>query len=262
MLNIEDDRISYYMYKIGKAEHFVRMMEWKKLLEFLDPKKGEKILDIACGKGMLSLRIAKKGCEVYGIDLSDVAINQAKYISEQDAIKNCDFMVGNAEKLPYPNDYFDKIVCSSALEHFDNDLMALKEMDRVLKDKGILSISMDSLTYPIDDELKETHSKLYHVINYYKYENIESKLDKTSLKIDKFNFCINSRFTSYLYNLFFIKNYKQLEKDNTKERASLKNFAFLLVSLILFPLCLASDKLFGNSENGYTILLKCSKKNK
>jgi 2-polyprenyl-3-methyl-5-hydroxy-6-metoxy-1,4-benzoquinol methylase len=40
------------------------------LLKELNPQKGEKILDIACGEGNLSLKIASRGCTVYGIDIS------------------------------------------------------------------------------------------------------------------------------------------------------------------------------------------------
>ena len=71
--------------------------------------------------GTLSLKIAEKGCEVHGIYLSEDAINSAKRLAEREKIA-CEFNVGNAEDLPYPDGYFDKVICSSSLEHFKDDI--------------------------------------------------------------------------------------------------------------------------------------------
>jgi ubiquinone/menaquinone biosynthesis C-methylase UbiE len=80
------------------------------MLEWLGPKEVESILDVACGRGTLSLKIAEKGCEVYGVDLSEDAIDSER-LAEREKIA-CEFKVGSAEDLPYPDGYFDKIVCS------------------------------------------------------------------------------------------------------------------------------------------------------
>lgn len=71
------------------------------MLEWLDPKEGERILDVACGVGELSLKIAEKGCKVYGTDISEGAIKAAKSLTERSGI-TFEFGLGNAENLPYP----------------------------------------------------------------------------------------------------------------------------------------------------------------
>jgi ubiquinone/menaquinone biosynthesis C-methylase UbiE len=53
--------------------------------------------------------------------------------------------------------YFDKVVCSSSLEHFKDDIKALKGMNRVLKPNGSVVLTTDSFAYSINDELKEKH---------------------------------------------------------------------------------------------------------
>ena len=60
----------------------------------------------------------------------------------------CEFVVGDADHLPYKSGYFDKIVCNCSLEHFQNDIKALKEMNRILKQNGYIVLTFDSLSYP------------------------------------------------------------------------------------------------------------------
>ena len=74
----------------------------------------------------MSLKIAEKGCEVHGVDISEDAIKGAKRLAEREKMA-CEFEVGSAEDLPYSDGYFDKVVCSSSLEHFKDDIKALKE---------------------------------------------------------------------------------------------------------------------------------------
>jgi len=126
--------IRHLIYKTVGSTSFVRRIEWRKMLEYLDPKEGERISDITCGDGALSLKIAEKGCEVHGIDISEEAIKAAKRLAERAGI-TCEFRVGNAECLPYPDEYLDKVVCSSSLEHFKDDINALREMRGDLKTK-------------------------------------------------------------------------------------------------------------------------------
>ena len=78
--------IGHLIYKWFGTLNFIRQIEWRSMLEWLDPKEGERILDIACGGGALSFKIAEKGCEVCGVDISEGAINSAKRFSEREKI--------------------------------------------------------------------------------------------------------------------------------------------------------------------------------
>lgn len=143
--------IRHIVYKWIGTPNFIRRIEWASLLWWLDPKEGEKILDVACGGGTLSLKIAERGGSVRGIDISEDEINRATQFAQREKIA-CEFQVGDAEYLPYPDECFDKVVSSSSLEHFQDDLSVLNEMSRVLKPNGIVVLTVDSLTYPIGDE--------------------------------------------------------------------------------------------------------------
>ena len=81
-----ENYIGHLIYKTIGTPNFIRQIEWRNILEWLDLKEGERILDVACGGGTLSLKIAEKGCEVHGIDLSQGAINSAKRLAERERI--------------------------------------------------------------------------------------------------------------------------------------------------------------------------------
>jgi len=236
----------HLIYKTISTTNFIRRIEWRKMLEYLDPKEDERILDIACGNGTLALKIAERRCEVHGIDISKDSIDTARRLAEREKIA-CQFKVGNAENLPYPNMSFDKIVCSSSLEHFKNDISALKEMSRIIKPNGRLIITVDSFTYPITNELKEKHKKSSYVINYYTSEKLKKKFEIVGIKMNKSEYLLNSRITSFFFNI------------GIKMKWSGK--IWILISFIAYPLCLVSDKLFGAKNKGYTLIAEGLKTN-
>ena len=233
------------VYKTMGTTEFFRRIEWQSMLEWLDPKEGEKILDVACGVGTLSLKISEKGCKVYGIDVSEDAINHAKHRSERDRIP-CEFEVGDAEDLPYPNEYFDRVVCSSSLEHFKNDIKALKEMHRVLKPNGSVILTTDSFSYPISDELKERHRQFHYVVNYYTEETLKKRFRISGFEMRRSEYLLSSRVTSFFFNHLFIKWWRP-------------GILRMLISLFLYPLCLMSDRLFGVKDKEYTLITEGEK---
>jgi len=238
--------ISHLIYKTMGTPSFIRRIEWRRMLEYLYPKEGERILDIACGAGELGLKIAERGCEVSGIDMSKDAINSARRLAERERVA-CEFRVGNAEDLPYPDGYFDKIVCSSSLEHFNDDIKALKEMCRVLKPDGSVVMTVDSLTYPISDELKDVHRKIAHVVNYYTRETLEERFKIAGFEMRRSEYLLNSRITSLFFNF------------GIKIRWSWK--LWMMISFIAYPLCLISEELFGVKDKGYTLIAEGKKIN-
>lgn len=226
--------------------NFIRRIEWRTMFEWLSPKENEWILDVACGSGILSLKIAERGCNVHGIDSSENAIKNAKNRAERENIA-CEFEVGSAECLPYQDRYFDKVVCSSSLEHFRDDINALKEMYRVLKPNGYVVLTVDSFTYPINDKLKEMHRKSAHVVNYYTYETLKKRLKISGFEINKSKYLLSSPITSF----FYIMGIK------TKWSGGL----WTAISFIAYPLCSISDKLFGSRDKGYTLIVEGRKVN-
>ena len=56
--------IKHLIHKTIGTPNFIRRIEWRSMLEWLDAKEGERISDVACGGGALSLKIAKADAEV------------------------------------------------------------------------------------------------------------------------------------------------------------------------------------------------------
>lgn len=225
----------HYMY-------FAKAIEAKTILSFLELKKGEKICDIACGSGQQSIKMAKQGCAVYGIDLNARAIETAKSIAKG---YDCDFQVGNAEKIPYDSNMFDKVVSVCSLEHFANDEKAIEEMNRVLKPGGILVLTVDSFTYNgIEKHLQEKHRTDCSVVNYYSVSQLTQKLEKYGFEVLKSKYFINSPISSF----FFIIGLRFGV-----------GYIFRAIFPIAYSLSLLSDYFFGHRNEGYLLAIKAQK---
>ncbi|AEF96951.1 class I SAM-dependent methyltransferase [Methanotorris igneus] len=107
-------------------------------------KRKMKILDVGCGTGFLSLILAELGHEVVGIDLSEGMLNKAREKAKNLGL-DIEFMVGDAENLPFEDNTFDAIVERHILWTLPNPKKAIKEWMRVLKDGGkIILIESES----------------------------------------------------------------------------------------------------------------------
>jgi tellurite methyltransferase len=101
----------------------------------------KKILDVGCGNGRNLFYFLRNGYEVFGIDPNPQAVETVKELSATLAPDNAleNFMVCQAENLPYSNAVFDLIICSAVLhfakdaQHFD---IMLRAIFRVLKPGG------------------------------------------------------------------------------------------------------------------------------
>lgn len=91
-----------------------------------------KVLDVGANDGeFLKLLRDKRDCEIYGIDMSEVAVAKAKE-------KGVDVILGDAEKIPFPDSTFDVVMLNEVLIHLINPSAVLQEIRRVLKPEGFL----------------------------------------------------------------------------------------------------------------------------
>jgi len=114
----------------------------KELIKSAKIKSGQKILDLACGTGLVTKKILNKvgkNGEVYGIDSSNAALKIAK--KWIDGEKNIHFVRGDAETIEF-NTKFDAITCQFALFFFPNEQIVLKNMKKFLKKNGIIALSI------------------------------------------------------------------------------------------------------------------------
>jgi SAM-dependent methyltransferase len=108
----------------------------------LDPKPGERILDIGCGTGNHLIIFNKLGLDVSGIDASPHMIHKAGERLGQ----RCALKTGTAENLPFDDNEFDLAVFINSLEFFDDPLQALREAGRVANRKVFVGV-INSLSW-------------------------------------------------------------------------------------------------------------------
>jgi len=98
----------------------------------------KKILDLGCGQGHFTSIIKNElvDCDVIGLDYSLNAI-----ISACQHYKNIEFIIADANNLPFNDEYFDIIILNNIYEHFADPVRVLQNIRKVLKKNGSIIIS-------------------------------------------------------------------------------------------------------------------------
>ena len=109
----------------------------ERLLAMLEPAKGSRLLDVACGPGYVAGMALERGAKPVGIDFSQsmIAIARRRY-------PNIEFVEGDAENLPFSEASFDRVTVNFGLLHFPHPERALAEALRVLKTGGRIGFTV------------------------------------------------------------------------------------------------------------------------
>ncbi len=111
----------------------------QKLLQLANIRSGEKIIDIACGTGLVSFPAAELAGEkgsVMANDISDKMVATGTAIAKERNISNISFQRMDAEELGVEDNSYDIALCALGLMYFPDPLKAIKEMHRSLKPGG------------------------------------------------------------------------------------------------------------------------------
>ena len=95
------------------------------------------VLEVGCGVGAFSQKLGERSENVIGLDLDRKAINCAKSFN-----RDVDFVVGDAQHLPFKKDVFTLGICAETLEHVPDDAKALSELHKVTKGSGHLFVTV------------------------------------------------------------------------------------------------------------------------
>lgn len=136
--------LAYLFDKVGDIA-LRRRAAW--LIQSLDLKNGDKILDVGCGDGFYLYLLGQIDAtfELTGVDTNLRALNSAEANLKG---KRVGLIQADVLKLPFPKASFNKIIASEVLEHVNDDTLALRELHRVLKKGGILALSVPNKNYP------------------------------------------------------------------------------------------------------------------
>jgi len=139
------DNSDYYMHardNFADKETKFNRYTIKNALSIYYPKRGEKILDIGCGWGNISLALQKKGFAVIGLDYSKKSIEICRNTAKKLGLNPSRFICRDATRSKLGPESFDVVYCCDFVEHIYPHVYEelLDEIHRILKQKGKLVI--------------------------------------------------------------------------------------------------------------------------
>jgi len=111
-----------------------------------------KVADIGCGPGAQSAVWLEEGHHVYGLDVSEAFVEEAR--ERLGGTPRAEFLVGSAASLPWPDALMDVCLMPELLEHVPQWQRSLAEAVRVLKPGGVLYLSTTNTLCPRQDEFR------------------------------------------------------------------------------------------------------------
>lgn len=121
------------------------------IVEAARPGPDDRMLDIACGGGLVVCAFAPHVNQATGIDMTPAMLDQARKLAAGKGLANAEFRQGDATALPYPDGSFAIVTSRFSFHHFPEPLAVLREMVRVCAPGGrVLVID----TYTAEDKAK------------------------------------------------------------------------------------------------------------
>jgi ubiquinone/menaquinone biosynthesis C-methylase UbiE len=128
---------------VREREHQVSFATQKRIvIGMLGGAKG-RLLEVGCGPAVMTPELLAMGFEVQGIDVSSEMVRRAgQRMAGHPLEKRCRFALGDVERLQYPSNTFNAVVCMGVLEYLPRYGRALAEMCRVLVPGGIVVLTL------------------------------------------------------------------------------------------------------------------------
>src|SRR5688572_26092468 len=109
------------------------------LVQRVDPRPGQRVLDVACGSGNAALVAARRYCEVTGIDYVPALVERAMARAAAEGVR-ADFRVVDAQALPFPDASFDVVLSVFGVMFAPDQEKAAKELLRVCRRGGTIGL--------------------------------------------------------------------------------------------------------------------------
>lgn len=160
----------------------------------LGVKPGDKFLDAGAGFGRHAFEAARNGATVFALDYAadEVTTTRGTFgaMIEAKEIPASSFggvLQGDATRLPFADNTFDRVVTSEVLEHIQNDVSAISELHRVLKPGGTLGVTVptwwpEKINWMLSDEYHAPKSIGGHV-RIYSATELKAKLRSAGLDV-------------------------------------------------------------------------------
>ncbi|MGB5321513.1 bifunctional demethylmenaquinone methyltransferase/2-methoxy-6-polyprenyl-1,4-benzoquinol methylase UbiE [Lutimonas sp.] len=137
------DKVSSNYDVLNRVLTFGIDISWRKhVVALVKEGNAQKVLDIATGTGDLAIMMAKADIsDVTGLDISPGMLNIGiQKVKDEGLNGKVDMVIGDSEKLPFEEGTFDAITVAFGVRNFENLELGLREILRVLKPKGTLTV--------------------------------------------------------------------------------------------------------------------------
>jgi cyclopropane fatty-acyl-phospholipid synthase-like methyltransferase len=130
----------------------------------LDLQPGHLVLDMGAGAGRHAFEVYRRGAHIVALDYSLADLKDVSSLfsamagaGEAPAGTSATTVNGDGTRLPFPDNTFDRIICSEVMEHIPDDSAAAAELARVLKPGGILGVTVptwlpEKICWALSDE--------------------------------------------------------------------------------------------------------------
>ena len=156
-------------------------------------RPGELVLDLGCGAGRHVFQSLRNGARVVAFDYDEAELGQVAALcaamadaGEIERAGDGAVCRGDAVRLPFPDDTFDRIIAAEVLEHIPDDEAAMAELQRVLKPGGTIAVTVPAW---FAEQLCWTLSEEYHApfvagghVRIYSEHELRRKLRATGLR--------------------------------------------------------------------------------
>ncbi len=126
--------------RMGALLSFGQDPRWRRaLVAAIDPRSGQRLLDVATGTGLVAFALAERGfCDVTGVDQSEemLAAARARLAAAPALADRVRFRRAEAERLPFADAEFDALTCTYLLRYVDDRAATMRELVRVVRPGG------------------------------------------------------------------------------------------------------------------------------
>ncbi|MBU1086349.1 MAG: class I SAM-dependent methyltransferase [Candidatus Omnitrophica bacterium] len=154
-----------------------------------------KVLEVGCGEGLLLLKLAglKPKLDIYGIDIWNDILVRAQIKLDKNNIQNVKLTQADAAKLPFSDDFFDRVICINVFFNLPREEMVLqtiKEISRVVRRNAKIIVDIRNSFNPLL-YLKYKFAKYYDPtvkdlpLRTYSYKKIVKYLEMNNFKVIK-----------------------------------------------------------------------------
>jgi demethylmenaquinone methyltransferase/2-methoxy-6-polyprenyl-1,4-benzoquinol methylase len=144
--------------EMGAVLSFGQDPRWRRaLVDAVDPRPGDRVLDVATGTGMVAYALARRGATVVGLDQSEQMLARAR----ARPAARVTFIRGEAEHLPFTDREFDALTFTYLLRYVDDPEATMRELARVVRPGGRIGmVEFGVPTSPLSRAAWRAHTRV------------------------------------------------------------------------------------------------------